>query len=1117
MKKILIVILLLTSYFVSGQVKLIQLQPCKVGGVLEDSCFVMTGADGLLKFISLSQLKSISGGGTLVANGDGSYTFSGDNTQDIKYTCSVVNDTTIRLYDSEGNLASTCNITGMGALLKTVSINSDTTLTFTTKSGGMYTVQMCPFVRACETVTSLTYNTTTNILTYNDEDGTPNNINLNEATITNNVNGSYTHLNEVGTSTIFGYKLNCVNDSTITLTDQDGTVVSTCQIQGGTGTGETITNLYNNSNGSYTYTNELGVDTLFGFHLDGSNVPTNGKIYFTDLDGTRIDSVNICYNCPALSNYAINDTFTITSCTTYNGVVYANDTLCDEGLTEYSVVNGTEVNVLISMDASGKFIATFTDCSSSVTHKFSYRMKCIDGTVSYAEVFLDFPGCGGATANLDMYSGQKGSHISFGVAPNDVACAAPKVSTYKIIKGTVSGSIFINDNGIGIYNPLPPFVGTDSAIIGVYCNNVLCDTSFIKFTIFNGNTADDYYSLCAGSTKTGLDATTNDDVCGGGAATSYAWYGAVFPTGSINFTGSNPTSFGITAVKTFCGVAHRYYIKYCDGVPTDTPTVFFYVSCGNAVADIFGALDTLFTGNVEQNDDICTNGGSTTWHPLADSTAHGTGLNIPIYECFANCPTATPIVGGKIIAWDTLTGVFTVDLPAGFDGEVCFKYRLKCKLSGTKNYDTACVYITRELNPVMTLKTAVLDTTVSDVTVTLSAKCLDGFGNAKPLENGDKINLRMQTAQGNIGVQLIVGQNIRSGSGYVNDTAGRYASWLIPAMSPSVVILDRNALFDSTMTFKINKALFSQLSNNWGDGTVSGAKIGQELYLYTNICCTSCGQGAGGAFDTIPKMWSLIDLDQWNEKANYNSCGNNDSHLRSLIGQTSWLNVPAGAANTFYANHAFRCDTTSAFTNSGVTGELFSSNYWRSVTSCNTCNNGANTVFAEYKTDYITSATYYLNLTVEPLHTDLQASVQRHTSNAVNGNQSVRLHCSFQKHHHTTGASLSVLNPSARWLSTYNNNVGARENGVTITQIEMRVAKDHGDRGYITAQSDRVYLLTGGGIVQANSTTSNIVPGSSNSWNFANGEGYYHHWGYMLASNGKRYAISNGQVIVFSY
>lgn len=58
MKKILFLILFTTT-FLSGQIKLNQIEPCYVGGVRQDSCFVMTDANGKQQYIDLALLRQI--------------------------------------------------------------------------------------------------------------------------------------------------------------------------------------------------------------------------------------------------------------------------------------------------------------------------------------------------------------------------------------------------------------------------------------------------------------------------------------------------------------------------------------------------------------------------------------------------------------------------------------------------------------------------------------------------------------------------------------------------------------------------------------------------------------------------------------------------------------------------------------------------------------------------------------------------------------------------------------------------------------------------------------------------------------------------------------------------
>lgn len=55
--------------------------------------------------------------------------------------------------------------------------------------------------------------------------------------VVNNASGSYTHFNENQVSKEFGYRLVCKNDSTIVLTDWDGTRIDSCEIMGGMDSG----------------------------------------------------------------------------------------------------------------------------------------------------------------------------------------------------------------------------------------------------------------------------------------------------------------------------------------------------------------------------------------------------------------------------------------------------------------------------------------------------------------------------------------------------------------------------------------------------------------------------------------------------------------------------------------------------------------------------------------------------------------------------------------------------------------------------------------------------------------------------------------------------------------
>lgn len=1096
-----------------AQIKLIQLQPCIKNGQRQDSCFVMTGSDGLLKFISLQELISISGGGTLVANNDGSYTYTnGSNSTTLKYTCNVIQDSVIRIYNYQGKLASTCTITGMGKAFKKVDITSDSTIRFTNISGQTYSINLCPFVRHCETHDTLTYNTNTNNLSFKNESGNTVVIDLNEVEVTNN-SGVYTVTNEVNTSYDIGYHLNCVNDSTIQLVDEQGHTVSTCQLTGGAGGAETITHIINNTNGSYTYINEAGVDTTFGYKFDVSNLNINGYLYLTDQDGTHVDSVNLCNpDCPIISGIVHDDTFTVPSCSVYEGNVTANDTACMVGIGVYSYMEGSAHGGYVSMDANGTFVFTFDDCDPLSIHDFDYEMRCKDGTTYTANVTLNLPACGGATANLDMYSGMKNSTIVFNVKPNDVACASPKLTSYGVVQQPQQGTLVLNSNGSGSFVGLPSFVGNDSAIVGIYCDGVLCDTSWLKFTIKAGNQLkDDYYTIVQGDTLTGLNVGLNDDTCSVGP-TTYQWNGALFPSSAGTISG-DPDNFSFIAAPFFCGVGHRDYDQYCNGVYNYTATAYFYVSCGNAIDDDWTVLDTLVKKNVGTNDAPCSNGGVTTWHLLGNLTTSGTGLNIPVYNCLGGggCPGVTADSFAKITAWDTLTGAFTLYLPYDFSGAVCYKYVLKCKAGGKTYLDTACVKVTRIIQAQIAQSVVMKDSITPEFKLTWGAWCLDGNNKKQALLPGDIINFRMNTLNGNINVDLIIGQNILTGAGYTNDVGNRWQNWMIPSINTNSGTMSATALLNSTFFITFRKDTFARKSGNWGDDSnISGTRLGQQLLPSVGVCCTSCNSSLVDV-DTIPKLWSSLDLSQWSEKGSFGNTCDIAFNIGHLLGVNSFYTQPfTGEAAKFYTYTQSRNDTTGTWTTMPKSGD-YNGGWYQYAAYChkpavNTNPNG----FNEWRADYDTSATY-LYLKPQELQYGTKTDIHRYKSGGVG--ESLRLFENMNKQSYRTGKILSILEPHVYVSGTYNNDFNAKPAGRTITRITMYVAQNPGDYANVPATRYTVYDITSG--IKQDTYVSEPMPEIK--WNMPYQEGAYHHWGYMLSDDGKYYSIHNGQTIIFSY
>ena len=977
MKKIIFLLLFLISYYCDGQIKLNQIQPCKVNGVLTDSCFIMTNSLGIQTYVPYSTVVSM-GGGQITDNGDGTYTYTtmSDSIR-FGYTCNITQDTIIRIYNEQGTLASTCSVRGMYKAIKTVAMNTDTTLIFTNVGGQVFTVPMCPFVRNCQTTTTLTYDVATNNLEFTNELGIPQTINLNESNIVNRTNGSYTHTNQKGDTLNFGYKLSCVNDSTITLTDQDGTTVTTCVIKGGASgdavtlielspdtvlhvtyssgaetdidlcpvvkTCETKTIFVNKIDGSYDYYNEDGTIYTVGYKFKTNEIPTNGYLYLTDQDGTKVDSVDLCGgNCPPLAVTAVNDTFTSTVCTYISGVLNSNDTECNKGLSTYSYVQNSGVGGFAMVDANGNFTYYFTNCLSGAVHSFSYMVCCKDGVCDFADVIITPPSCGGGVANLDLYSLPRATTLSFNVAANDAPCTAPKLITYSLLTTTYSGALYLPSNGQGTYSPLPSFQGRDSAIVQILCDGTICDTAYLKFNVIASSVYDDFYSLVNGGTRTGLNNTSNDVACSSGV-TTYAWYDSLYPLGVGNIIGTNPSSYNFYASTSFCGVAHRQYAQYCDAVLSNVATAYFYVSCGNAIDDIYESSDTLISFDVSNNDNWCTNGGITTFHLINAMTTSGTGLSYVVEDCLGdNCPGGTPYATGdaRITTWDTTNGHMKLGVKSDFSGDVCFKYVLKCKSGGTVSLDTACVHIIREVAAMASLQITNPDTLQPVFQFRMGGYCMNG-NNKVQLKDGDHMKLYCPTANGNIDVELIVGQNIKTG--YTNDVGGYWAAWCVPSVNS--VILSKSALLGGVMTFTFRKDTFAKKSQNWGDGIVNVNRIGQEL-LWSNYVRTSDCGGSTAAIDTMPKCYDIMTTYHWNFSQNtpcnkkhsfaYNqtnisgsfwSCGTGcKAYLQSTeVGATSeiqcygggWVNLANETCNPYNTDALCYCMDGCTFTGTG--------------------------------------------------------------------------------------------------------------------------------------------------------------------------------------------------------
>ena len=379
---------------------------------------------------------------------------------------------------------------------------------------------------------------------------------------------------------------------------------------------------------------------------------------------------------------------------------------CDTGPTTTIAFVGMPQNRTLTIDVNGNFCFTFLSCDPTDPFGFTYQITCPDGTTTTAIVTIDLIStCPSNAALEDFVLAFKNNATNFNVAVNDLACTD---KTYTLFTNTVNGTIFFNPNGSGIYNPNSGYMGLDSCIVELHCNGQSCDTSWLKFLVLENAPADSTYYLFAGQTITG-DASLNDPPCTPPSTTSFAWVNSLMPSYAGTLTGT-PTAWTYVSSPSYCGDSYREYEQICTppGAPGTKAKEMFKSVCASGVPDFVTILDdTIGTFNVSSNDLSCTNGAATTWHLFQAPTFSGTKTHgnandtLWLYSCKGNCPVTNPSPSdkiGHIHSWDTLTGNMSYYIPSTYDGDLCFKYIMRCRLpnGNWQNDDTVCVSITRE-------------------------------------------------------------------------------------------------------------------------------------------------------------------------------------------------------------------------------------------------------------------------------------------------------------------------------------------------------------------------------------------------------------------------------------
>ena len=572
---------------------------------------------------------------------------------------------------------------------------------------------------------------------------------------------------------------------------------------------ETSTNItWNNLTNEYYYVNEKNeIDTI------GYSIGLNAyNIYHINHSGDTINKISTCdLVCPNTVSSA-DDNFTTNNCNVpFCNSVVGNDQLCDPGLSSISVV-GLPSNGIVNINDNGYFCFTFTACDPDATYGYSYQITCPDGTSTTSVVSIDLTStCPLNAANEDFVLGYKNNGININAAINDLPCSN---KVYSLQTQPTSGILFFNQNGTGIYNPNSGFTGSDSCIVLLKCDGQSCDTSWLKIFVLENSPADSTYYLFAGQTITG-DGSANDVPCTPPSTTTYNWTNTLTPSYAGTLTGT-PSAWTYVSSATYCGDSYREYEQICTppGAPGSKAKEMFKSVCASGVPDFETILDdTVGTFNVSSNDLSCTNGAATTWHLFQDQSFSGTKTHgnandtLYLYSCKGNCPVTNPSPSdkiGHIHSWDTLTGNMTYYIPSTYEGDLCFKYIMRCRLpNGTwKNDDTVCVNITREESFIAFTQETTKDTSVNyDYTLKPSLR-LD-FDLPSCLNGSEVLQICLRTSPDDriskgFGVQLCLPNvtgitNINSFIAGLNGADLR--TWLI---GKQVTILEQN-YFDGTV------------------------------------------------------------------------------------------------------------------------------------------------------------------------------------------------------------------------------------------------------------------------------------------------------------------------------
>ncbi|MEP0734883.1 beta strand repeat-containing protein [Nonlabens ulvanivorans] len=301
---------------------------------------------------------------TLIDNTDGTYTYTDElGNQTIIDTSFIESLTSLGLnasqtgleYTDEDGVITTLDLTTVVQNLETITTlvdNTDGTFTYTNEAGTPVTIN----TNAAETLTTLVLNADDTNLDYTDEDGVTTQLDFTSlvqnletiTTLVDNTDGTFTYTNEAGTpvtidtnaaETLTTLVLNA-DDTNLDYTDEDGVTTQldfTALVQNL----ETITTLVDNTDGTFTYTNEAGTpvtidtnaaETLTTLVLNADDT----NLDYTDEDGvtTQLDFTALVQNLETITTLVDNTDGTFTY-TNEAGTPVTIDTNAAETLTTF--------------------------------------------------------------------------------------------------------------------------------------------------------------------------------------------------------------------------------------------------------------------------------------------------------------------------------------------------------------------------------------------------------------------------------------------------------------------------------------------------------------------------------------------------------------------------------------------------------------------------------------------------------------------------------------------------------------------------------------------------------------------------------------------------------------